>query len=148
MQRIKGLSREHSEALAWFDDRAGKTVSWPAPLNGLFLVNKAKGIHKPKGFEYALSVRQSLSGPYEDAIHRTPKGQWSLTYAHEGDDPDYYTNRALQKCLEDGVPVGVLMQATKKGSVAFTVDFHHLAVWTAGMIHGLVGRCLSLPQMR
>ena len=41
---LEALTPEHVAALAWFHDRTGQDVGWPAPLNGMFLVNKAKGM--------------------------------------------------------------------------------------------------------
>ena len=104
----------HRKALEWFHERTNQEVSWPEPLDGLFLANKAKGIHKPAGLAYALSVRQSLSGHYEDVIHFDDQGRWVMTYAQEGADPDYFTNRALTACRLDGVPIGVLIQVKSK----------------------------------
>lgn len=77
------LTPRHVEALAWFHERVGQEVGWPGSLNGMFLANKAKGIHKPAGLEYALSVRQSLNGPYNDALHWASDGSWYLRYHHE-----------------------------------------------------------------
>jgi hypothetical protein len=49
---------------------AGKTIPWSVIRaqadNGFRLVNQAKGIYKPHYTEYALSVRQTLDGPYAD----------------------------------------------------------------------------------
>ena len=33
----------HLSALDWFQTQAGNEISWPEPLGGMFLVNKAKG---------------------------------------------------------------------------------------------------------
>ena len=104
------LSKEHQLALQWFRDRAGEVLRWPEPLEGLFLVNRAKGIHKPEGWEHALSVRLSMTSPYQDEITENPSRGWKLTYAYEGTSPTHFTNRALRKCMVDGVPVGVLVQ--------------------------------------
>jgi hypothetical protein len=104
----------HRAALDWFASRAGQEVSWPEPLDGMFLVNKAKGIHKPSGLRYALSVRQSMNGPYQDALHWATTGSWYLRYAHEGTDPDYFTNKALRACMTDKIPVGVLVQVKER----------------------------------
>lgn len=115
------LDPSHIAALQWFADSTGQEVSWPTPLNGLFLVNKAKGIHKPTGFEHALSIRQSLASPYDDALHWTPEDRWLLHYAHEGSDPDFFTNRALRKCMQDRVPVGVIVQVKEKPGPRYRV---------------------------
>lgn len=118
---LKFLTPDHVAALTWFHDRIGQDVSWPAPLNGMYLANKAKGIHKPQGLDYALSVRQSLDGPYEDALHWAPDGSWYLEYHHEGTNPDYFTNRAMNACRVDGVPVGVLLQVKSKPNSTYKV---------------------------
>jgi putative restriction endonuclease len=53
------LSAPHRTALDWFLRRQGQEEPWPEPLpDGSFLANRAKDIHKPRGLDYALSVRQ------------------------------------------------------------------------------------------
>lgn len=115
------LAPHHAEALAWFHERTGQEVGWPGPVNGIFLANKAKGIHKPAGLEYALSVRQSLNGPYDDALHLASDGSWYLRYHHEGSDPEYFTNRAMNACRVRGVPIGVLLQVKQKPNPVYKV---------------------------
>lgn len=107
------LSARHRSALEWFASRAGEEIAWPDPFNGMFLMQRAKGIHKPNELRHALSVRQSMGGPYDDSLKWPSEGVWALSYAQEGNDPDYFTNRALRDCLADGVPVGVVVQAVK-----------------------------------
>lgn len=64
---IARLPERHRIALEWFATRAGTEHPWPNPLpNGTLLASKAKGIFKPRWTKYALSVRQSLGGPYPD----------------------------------------------------------------------------------
>lgn len=104
------LTADHRLALDWFRSHASDVVGWPQPLNGLFLANKAKGIHKPASWKYALSIRLALDGPYHDVHDALGGGAWELSYSQEGDDPGYFTNRALLACMEDGVPIGVLKQ--------------------------------------
>ena len=118
---LQSLHRKHLAALNWFHEHAGQDVGWPAPLDGIFLVNKAKGIHKPRDFIYALSVRQSMGGPYEDALHWAPDGSWYLHYHHEGTNPAYFTNRAMNACHQDRVPVGVLLQVKTKPDPSYRV---------------------------
>jgi hypothetical protein len=82
---LERLSNSHKNALLWFQEHQGQDVPWPQPMqNGTFLVNKAKGIHKPAGLEYALSVRESLNGPYPDhdpIVHAD--GSWTYQYFQE-----------------------------------------------------------------
>lgn len=115
------LTQNHLAALNWFNERIGLEIGWPAPLNGMFLVNKAKGIHKPQGIDFALSIRQSLNGPYDDALSWSSDGSWHLKYHYEGSNPDYFTNRALRACHAAGVPVGILLQMQQKPSSIYKV---------------------------
>jgi len=124
--RLQTLTEEHRRALQWFWDRHGELIGWPEPLEGLFLVNRPKGIHKPKGWTHTLSVRQSLTGPYAD---RPPVGQmngvWTYQYFQEGQDPaerdSYATNRGLMACALDDVPVAVLIQEKGRPKVQYRV---------------------------
>jgi hypothetical protein len=67
---FRQLSQRHQAVLNWFHENAGFEVSWPKPIQtpeGItHLASKAKGIYKPEWSEYAVSVRQSLRGPYPD----------------------------------------------------------------------------------
>ncbi|HEM7873891.1 TPA: HNH endonuclease [Burkholderia contaminans] len=124
---IDRLPARHKAALLWFHEHQGKEVSWPKPMpDGTFLVNKAKGIHKPAGWEYALSVRQSLGGPYADhdpVIHAD--GSWIYRYFQEQADPtkrdSQFTNVALLACQRDEVPVGVIRQVKGKPNPRYQV---------------------------
>ncbi|EMG36627.1 HNH endonuclease [Desulfocurvibacter africanus PCS] len=121
------LSPSHQAALQWFVDHQGQIVSWPEPLpDGTFLVNRPKGIHKPKGWKYALSVRQTLNGPYADQEPEVRSdGSWTYRYYQEQVDPakrdKQFTNRALLDCQDDNVPVGVLRQVKDKPSARYNV---------------------------
>ncbi|MGK4845892.1 hypothetical protein, partial [Salmonella enterica] len=108
------LDKDHRDALTWFRSQAGEEIGWPTPLGGTHLANKAKGIHKPAGWKYALSIRQSMSGPYEDVITHLSNGAWHIRYAQEGRDRSYFTNQALEACMRDSVPVAVLVQVKAK----------------------------------
>jgi putative restriction endonuclease len=116
------MTQPNEAKLRWFQLHAGRTVTWQdlkaAPWH---LVTAAKGIYKPQGSEYALSVKQTLDSPYpdEEPVYQQ-NGSWTYRYAQEGDssDPEQLnTNRGLMNCLRDGVPVGVIRQRTKKPDV-------------------------------
>ncbi|SAK74302.1 hypothetical protein AWB82_04645 [Caballeronia glebae] len=133
------LAPSHRAALQWFQDFAGQEVDWPKPLpDGTFIVNKAKGIHKPKGIDYAVSVRQSLNSPYADHEPITRfDGSWTYRYFQEQRDPaerdSQFTNRALMACMNDGVPVGVLRQVTPKPRPRYRVlGLAFVADWQDG----------------
>ncbi len=110
------LSAEHQRRLAWFEEHKGEVSPIPGPLeDGLRLVSKPKGIYKPAGTPYALSIRINLDSPYADGLPvPAPGGGWLLSYHQEGPDPaardDAFTNRGLMRCIADRVPVGVLRE--------------------------------------
>jgi hypothetical protein len=79
-----------------------------------------KGIYKPRGSEYALWVRQTLRQVYPDKkLVTNPDGSWIYDYAPEGrrghPDMTLDTNRALLRCMEDSVPIGVIRQVSSAG---------------------------------
>jgi hypothetical protein len=114
----------------WFVDRQGTDQPWPAPIltdEGPTLVaNKAKGIYKPEWTSYALSVRQTLGGPYSDRDpERREDGSWLYMYFQENEDPTArdreFTNRGLMACLRDRVPIGVMRQISPKPNSRYQI---------------------------
>lgn len=114
---------EFAPCYDWFETHAGAKIprlphrmedrpSTPIPLSrdsGIYVPGEArvKFRHNKK---YALSVHSNERGPYAD---RRPiplaDGTWILDYAaHEGSDKSQGYNTALENCLADGIPVGVL----------------------------------------
>lgn len=121
---------QHVRALRWFRDHASQVLPWQEirghAEHGPRLVNQAKGIYKPEYTDYALSVRQTLGGPYADGeVERRADGSWRYEYFQENPNPAQRdreaTNRGLMKCMEDGVPVGVLLQTKGKPGVEYEV---------------------------
>ena len=114
------LPERHRLALEWFRSYAGTERPWPKPLaDGTFLASRAKGIYKPGWTEYALSVKETIGGPYPDREPNVrPDGTWSYLYSQEGEGlsarDSLYTNRGLIKCREDQVPVGVIRQVSAR----------------------------------
>lgn len=125
-EALAPLAPEHRAALEWFLSRRGDLITWPAPLDGLFLVNRPKGIHKPANWTHTLSVRQALQGPYPD---RPPVGSlehgWRYDYYQEGSGPEdrdrLAGNRGLVACMDDDVPVAVLIQELPRPNVRYRV---------------------------
>jgi putative restriction endonuclease len=113
---VARISAEHQRRLAWFEEHRGEVSPIPGPLeDGLRLVSKPKGIYKPAGMPYALSIRINLDSPYKDGLPvQAPGGGWLLSYHQEGADPaardDAFSNRGLMRCIADRVPVGVLRE--------------------------------------
>ncbi|MGO4438566.1 HNH endonuclease [Rhizobium sp. RAF56] len=155
-EAIGQITAEHRIALDWFRKNAGRAVSWAEMQayadTGARLVNQAKGIYKPAYTDYALSVRQTLNGPYADRpVTPMENGAWEYRYFQEGalpkDRDQAATNRGLVRCMEDGVPVGVLLQRKPKPGVTYDVlGLATVVEWSDGyfilrsVAHGEEGR--------
>lgn len=115
------VSSQHYELLKWFETHAGELVPYSALDNPNFkLVHRPKGIWKPANWDYALSVRETLSSTYTDVpISNKSNGDWDYLYHEETGGAA--RNNGLIRCMEDGVPVGVLIQQTGKPYVTYWV---------------------------
>ena len=136
---LSRVTEPHRSALQRFAMHAGQDRPWPGPLaNGTLLATKAKGIYKPRWSKYALSVRESLGGPYSDRdLELRPHGTWSYDYYQENIDPDQrdteYTNVGLVQCMEDGVPVGVFRQIARRPAPRYRIlGLAAVVGWEAG----------------
>ena len=67
---IKNLETSHKDRLLWFQKNKNEEFNgWlPSYDEDKLLATKAKGIYKPKELKYALSIRMTKDGPYEDKI--------------------------------------------------------------------------------
>lgn len=115
------LEASHQDALLWFERHAGFEfaqrpfdVGLPIKITSL-----QKGIWKPAGTPYAVSVVQTHKGIYDD---QDPlyfdDATWKYFYHQQGKtaedyrDPNrLYANTALFACMKDRVPVGVIIPA-------------------------------------
>lgn len=138
---LASLDESHATRLDWFRQRAGATTGYPAPLaDGSFLVSRPKGIFKPRDLEFALSVRINLDSPYPDGdVYDREDGTWYFAYHQENPDPSKrdreYTNRALLRCIDERVPLGVLRERTPDSQNRDTYEVLGIAVptgWDAG----------------
>lgn len=104
----------------WFQDHENSVIDklphhmHPRPRTPIPLSRDA-GIHTPGNVaykrKYALSVHTGRSGKYADREPiRLEDGTWIIDYAaHEGKDTNQRYNSNLMNCLEDGIPVGVIV---------------------------------------
>ncbi|SAK76832.1 hypothetical protein AWB79_04657 [Caballeronia hypogeia] len=152
---FENLTPAHRAALQWFHNRKGQVVPWPEPLaDGTFIVNKAKGIHKPKDIEYAVSVRQSLQSAYDDLEpEMKADGSWTYQYFQEQLDPtrrdSQFTNRALLACWRDRIPVGVMRQVKTKPDPRYLVlGLAFVTGWKDGyfQIKGIEDNATEIPD--
>ena len=78
--------------------------------------NLITGIYKPAWSEYALSIVMKLSSPYvhKDEVIFLEDGRWLMTYSPRAGGLDLSDNRALIKCMDERVPLGVFKQLRTK----------------------------------
>jgi len=117
-----GLPGWHLQALEWFEANAGRTFAKRPFDVGLSIkvTSLQKGIWKPSGTPYAVSVVQTHKGIYADfdPISNVSEGTWTYFYHQQGQDAEdlqdprrLFANEALFQCMADGVPVGVVIPA-------------------------------------
>lgn len=112
---------------AWFLDNTGETIprlphrlpdaqkpDTPIPLSrdaGIYIPSSAH-VEYDGEHRYALSVHSTGTGRYDDkAPIPLADGTWVLDYAaHEGKDSRQGYNSSLLNCLNDGIPVGVMIK--------------------------------------
>jgi putative restriction endonuclease len=124
---IARITPDHAHRLAWFEDHQGQVSGPPEPLEPgkLRLVSTPKGIYKPADLPYSLSIKIKPGSSYADGVPvPTPGGGWLLSYHQEGDaelaDRERLnTNRGLMRCIEDRIPVGVLIGRAPVGRRSF-----------------------------
>ena len=117
---LSRLSEDHRGRLEWFRNRTGQEIGWPGKLpGGRHLCTLAKGIYKPKEWDYALSVRQSIEPNYPDLDPVFKEdGSWSYQYHQEHDRMEdfdkSYGNLSLMRCSKDLVPIAVFRKTVEK----------------------------------
>ncbi|WP_322153503.1 HNH endonuclease [Paratractidigestivibacter sp.] len=141
--------------LEWYRDNEGQHCS-ALPLasktrtkDGLPLCRQS-GIYAPssssvrykKGRKYALAVHSSRRDRYADKqlIH-LGDGTWIFEYArYDGPDTKQGYNEALMNCLEDGVPVGVIVPSKAGGYTILGLAYveHYNSVSGMFTLHGPV----------
>ena len=121
------LEPQHARALEWFADHAGDVGPRPwrhdgvSPVAGVTIpLTAQRGIHKPDGLDWALSVAATESSVYLDGKPtRVDKDTWVLPYKeHSGSDGAGYGsrwNRALLRNMRDRIPVGVFVPSAGSG---------------------------------
>ena len=123
----KNLNPDHKEALRWFQNNKNREIKgWPKSNSLRYLLaSRAKGIYKPKEIKYALSFRSSFASIYEDILEKKINGKFNYKYFQENKDPRKrdleYTNRAVIECINDVVPVGIIIQTNIKPNNSYLV---------------------------
>lgn len=129
MGPVYQLDPRHREVLEWYEANAGRVFE-DRPFDvglSIKVTSLQKGIWKPAGIPYAVSVVQTRRGIYDDQdpIYFPEEGTWEYFYHQQGKSADdlrdptrngLFANAALFACIRDRVPVGVIIpSAERKG---------------------------------
>ena len=124
---IDSLTPKHKLALNWFQNNKNNEFKGWVPVleNDILLASKAKGIFKPKDINYALSIRLSKNGPYDDQLQYKEGEKVLLKYFQENKNLKErdleYTNIGLKKCMKETVPVGIIIQTELKPNSRYKI---------------------------
>lgn len=112
---------DHARCLQWFEDHVGQEVRFDdLQADGIKLVTQFKGIFKPGWMPYVLSIRTTEQDRYTDGrVMRLDGGSWRMSYAQEedsrfDDQRKLFTNRAIEACMNDAIPIGVLRKERRQ----------------------------------
>tara|TARA_B100002019_G_C21110734_1_gene518276 strand:- start:131 stop:613 length:483 start_codon:yes stop_codon:yes gene_type:complete len=113
------LDEEHQKKLIWSLNNKNLILPW-SEISRKKMAIIPKGIYKPQGSNYALSVKTTIDGPYDDGdvFVQPSSGEWMAIYRPER-DKDAYTNRALKECQKDLIPIIYFKQTSKKPNTAY-----------------------------
>lgn len=138
-------------AYRWFIAHEGELGPRPsgkyAPLDVAISLVSQRGIHKPKGTPYALTVTSVGNEVYgADQLNHLDDGTWIMQYcAHRRNmgetagSPEY--NRSLRRCLFRGLPVGVFKKegrSYRNLGLAFVERYNSVSdmFWLHGPVTG------------
>jgi hypothetical protein len=116
---------KHFEILATLAKYTGKVVSWRFLSQTKDFIpgidrfhHLISGIYKPAWSEFALSIVMKTDSPYDmkDDVIYLEDGRWLMTYSPRSGGLDISDNRALVKCMDASVPLGVFRQISDKSS--------------------------------
>lgn len=134
---------DHRKALEFFHENSGQDISFKllkghVDTHGYYLMNSVKGIYKPIYTDFALSVKIMLNSPYSDSPFDVRQdGSFTMKYFQEGLEPGNRDksagNRGLIKCMNEGVPVGVISQVVAgKGAIYRIMGLASVTEWEKG----------------
>lgn len=156
------LPNWHLEVLEWFEENEDKTFARRPIDVGLSIKvsDSFKGIWKPAGTDYAVSVVQTRHGIYDDVpIVISDDGTWEYFYHQQGKSAEdlakpsrHFANVALDRCRQDRVPVGVIIPADEGTGytvlgLAYVIQHqatgHFMLIGPVRLATGLLGTSLN-----
>ena len=124
----KGISTIHAQILEKFLVYEGQSITDSTKLRGIkgvskipsdsivsephYMHNLVRGVYKPEGDEYALSIQTNPNSIWGSEIN-FETGKWKINYDF-GDETKYSSDiSSLKKCYESNIPIGVIYKPEK-----------------------------------
>lgn len=134
------VPEDQKKAMEYFiKNHQAKGVKYEAKYNGVSLHSPALGIYKPGYSDYVLSVKETLKGHYPDQpIYVAGDGKRFYLYHQQGESLSEHTtlnaNIALNRNVNDKIPIGVSIQQEGKGRSGSTYNIYIALVigWVEG----------------
>jgi len=121
----KGVSSTHIQVLRKFHVISGEIITDSSRLRGErgvskippdnivsaphYMHNLVRGVYKPEGDEYALSIQMNPESKWGTEID-FETGKWKIDYDF-GEVQKYSSDiNALTKCMQDNVPIGIILK--------------------------------------
>lgn len=107
---------EYIPAYRWFVEHEGETFkTFPTDVGVGIKIGAQRGIHKPGGMDFALSIKSMGNDFYTDDVIEQDDGTWIFNYSEQRKNEgslkttDIY-NESLRRCLREGLPVAVYVK--------------------------------------
>jgi len=124
----KGLTKTHAQILEKFLIYEGQRITDSTKLRGVkgvskipadsivsephYMHNLVRGVYKPEGDEYALSIQMNPKSSWGSEIDNET-GKWNISY-NFGEEGNYSSDiSSLRKCFDSKIPIGVIYKPEK-----------------------------------
>lgn len=124
----KGVSKTHIQILKKFLILSGQIIEASSQIRGNkgkspippdsivsvphYLHNLVRGVYKPEGDSYALSIQTNPNSKWGTEID-FDKRKWSMEYDF-GDEKKYASDiESMKKCYENNIPIGIIYKRKK-----------------------------------
>jgi hypothetical protein len=124
----KGLTKKHIQVLEKFHIFKRRIIEDSSEIRGIkgeapipsdsivdephYLHNLVRGVYKPSGDEYALSIQTNPNSKWGIEINFDDEN-WKINYDFE-DDKKYASDiESLKKCFENNIPIGIIYKHKK-----------------------------------
>ena len=125
----KGITKTHTQILRKFLVYESQSITDSTKLRGIkgvskipsdsivsephYMHNLVRGVYKPEGDDYALSIQMNPQSIWGSEIINFETGEWKINYDF-GDEGKYSSDiTSMRKCFDSDIPIGVIYKPEK-----------------------------------